>query len=120
MIVKPSRIGHGVRAIEDARSGQRLAELGTVLEVCPGSNIALGVFPGLCVPSLRTLRMPGVRVTISSDDPPFFHTSLKREYELASEAFGFSDAGDQRDNPDRRSRRHSSTKRRGQRLLAKL
>ena len=41
---------------------------------------------------LRNLRDAGVKVTISSDDPPFFHTSLKREYELASEAFGLSDA----------------------------
>lgn len=90
--VRPSRIGHGVRAIEDADLVKRLADLGTVLEVCPGSNIALNVFPDFASHPLRKLRETGVRVTISSDDPPFFHTSLKREYELASNAFGFSDS----------------------------
>ena len=89
--VRPARIGHGVRAIEDADLIKRLADLGTVLEVCPGSNIALKVFPDFQSHPLRALKQAGVRVTISSDDPPFFHTSLKREYELASEAFGFSD-----------------------------
>lgn len=90
--VRPARIGHGVRAIEDADLVKRLADLGTVLEVCPGSNIALKVFPDFQSHPLRALKDEGVRVTISSDDPPFFHTSLEREYELASSVFGFSDA----------------------------
>ncbi len=91
-LVKPTRIGHGVRAIEDGDLVRRLADLGTVLEVCPGSNIALNVFPDFASHPLRKLKEAGVRVTISSDDPPFFGTSLKREYDLAAEAFGFSDA----------------------------
>lgn len=91
-LVRPSRIGHGVRAIEDADLVSRLADLGTVLEVCPGSNIALRVFPDFQAHPLRALREAGVRVTISSDDPPFFHTSLEREYEIAAEEFGFLDA----------------------------
>jgi adenosine deaminase len=62
-----------------------------VLEVCPGSNIALNVFPDFPSHPLRKLRDASVKVTINSDDPPFFHTSLKREYELASTAFGFRD-----------------------------
>ena len=90
-LVRPHRIGHGVRAIEDTDLVKRLADLGTVLEVCPGSNVALNVFPDFPSHPLRKLRDAGVRVTINSDDPPFFHTSLKREYELASSAFGFSD-----------------------------
>ena len=90
-LVRPQRIGHGVRAIEDIDLVKRLADLGTVLEVCPGSNIALKVFPDFQSHPLRKLRDAGVKVTINSDDPPFFHTSLKREYELASSAFGFSD-----------------------------
>ena len=90
-IVRPARIGHGVRAIEDGDLVRHLADLGTVLEVCPGSNVALNVFPDFSSHPLKALRDAGVRVTISSDDPPFFHTSLKREYELASTAFGFSD-----------------------------
>jgi adenosine deaminase len=91
-LVKPTRIGHGVRAIEDADLVRRLADLGTVLEVCPGSNIALSVYPDFQSHPLRKLRDAGVRVCISSDDPPFFHTSLAREYELAATEFGFSDA----------------------------
>jgi adenosine deaminase len=90
--VRPARIGHGVRAIEDADLVKRLADQGTVLEVCPGSNIALKVFPDFQSHPLPALKQAGVRVTISSDDPPFFHTSLEREYELASGVFGFSDA----------------------------
>lgn len=90
-IVRPHRIGHGVRAAEDPALVARLAELGTVLEVCPGSNIALNVFPDFQSHPLRTLWNSGVRVTINSDDPPFFHTSLAREYDLAARAMGFSD-----------------------------
>jgi adenosine deaminase len=91
-LVRPSRIGHGVRAIEDGELVRRLADLGTVLEVCPGSNIALNVFADFASHPLRLLKEAGVRVTISSDDPPFFKTSLEREYALASSAFGFDDA----------------------------
>ncbi|QLF69070.1 adenosine deaminase [Peteryoungia desertarenae] len=90
-LVKPSRIGHGVRAIEDADLVRRLADLGTVLEVCPGSNIALKVFPDFKSHPLRQFRDAGVRVCLNSDDPPFFHTSLAREYEIASQEFGFTD-----------------------------
>ncbi len=50
----PSRIGHGVRAIEDMDLVRRIADLGTVLEVCPGSNIALNVFPDFASHPLRT------------------------------------------------------------------
>ncbi|MDI7862827.1 adenosine deaminase [Rhizobiaceae bacterium n13] len=90
-IVKPSRIGHGVRAIEDTDLVRRLADLGTVLEVCPGSNVALQVFPDFQSHPLRALKDAGVRVTINSDDPPFFDTSLAREYELAAGVMGFSE-----------------------------
>ncbi|MDP9592182.1 UNVERIFIED_ORG: adenosine deaminase [Shinella zoogloeoides] len=90
--VRPSRISHGVRAIEDADLVRRLADEGVVLEVCPGSNVALGVFPDLESHPLRALHEAGVRVTLNADDPPFFHTSLAREYELAATAMGFSDA----------------------------
>lgn len=91
-LVKPSRIGHGVRAIEDADLVKRLADLGTVLEVCPGSNIALKVFPDYASHPLRRFADAGVRVTLNSDDPPFFHTTLAQEYETASKVMGFSDA----------------------------
>lgn len=89
--VRPSRISHGVRAIEDADLVKRLADEGVVLEVCPGSNISLSVFPDFESHPLRALHEAGVRVTLNSDDPPFFHTSLAREYEIASTVMGFSD-----------------------------
>ncbi len=91
-LVKPARIGHGVRAIEDGSLVERLAELGTVLEVCPGSNIALGVFPDFESHPLRRLETAGVRVCINSDDPPFFGTSLAREYDIASQTLNMTDA----------------------------
>ncbi|MGL4196263.1 MAG: adenosine deaminase [Allorhizobium sp.] len=91
-LVKPARIGHGVRAIEDPELVRRLVDLGTVLEVCPGSNIALKVFPDLASHPLRKFHEAGVRVCINSDDPPFFGTSLAQEYDWASSEFGFTDA----------------------------
>jgi adenosine deaminase len=90
-LVKPARIGHGVRAIEDPALVERLADLGTVLEVCPGSNVALDVFPDFESHPLQRLRAAGVRVCINSDDPPFFGTSLAREYEIASQTMGMTD-----------------------------
>ncbi len=89
--VRPSRISHGVRAIEDADLVRRIADEGVVLETCPGSNISLQVFPNFASHPLRALRDAGCRVTLNSDDPPFFHTSLLQEYEIASQVMGFSD-----------------------------
>jgi len=89
--VRPSRISHGVRAIEDGDLVRRLADEGVVLEVCPGSNISLQVFPDFASHPLRALHEAGVRVTLNSDDPPFFHTSLAQEYDIASAVMGFSD-----------------------------
>lgn len=90
-LIRPARIGHGVRSIEDPDLVSRLAEQGTVLEVCPGSNIALGVYPDFESHPLRRLREAGVRACLNSDDPPFFHTSLAREYEIAADVMGFSE-----------------------------
>ena len=89
--VRPRRISHGVRAIEDADLVKRLADEGVVLEVCPGSNISLKVFPDFASHPLRPLYEAGVRVTLNSDDPPFFHTSLAQEYEIAFHVMGFED-----------------------------
>ncbi len=91
-LVRPDRIGHGVRAVEDPALVRRLAEEGVVLEVCPGSNIALSVYPDFRSHPLRQLVDAGVRVTLNSDDPPFFDTSLAREYAVAESELGFSSA----------------------------
>ncbi|MCV2868265.1 adenosine deaminase [Defluviimonas sp. WL0002] len=86
------RIGHGVRAIEDPALVEELAERGTVLEVCPGSNIALGLYPDWRRHPVGQLYDRGVKITISTDDPPFFHTTMTREYDRLADAFDW-DAG---------------------------
>jgi adenosine deaminase len=78
-----TRIGHGVRSAEDPALLDELARRGTVLEVCPGSNVALGLYPDRAAHPLHRLIAAGVRVTLNSDDPPFFHTTLGEEYDLA-------------------------------------
>lgn len=81
------RIGHGVRAIEDHRVCDMLVERGVTLEVCPGSNVFLGVYPNLAAHPIQRLRERGVKVTVSTDDPPFFHTTLRKEYEGLAKCF---------------------------------
>ncbi len=83
------RIGHGVRAIEDLALVDKLAEDGIVLEVCPGSNVFLGVYPTLDKHPIAKLRERGVKVTISTDDPPFFHTTMRKEYADLAKTFGW-------------------------------
>jgi adenosine deaminase len=78
-----TRIGHGVRSAEDPALVAELARRGVVLEVCPGSNVALGLYPDRASHPLHRLIDAGVRVTLNSDDPPFFHTTLGTEYDLA-------------------------------------
>ena len=86
------RIGHGVRAIEDLALVDRIAEQGIVLECCPGSNIALGIYPGWRQHPIAELHRRGVKVTISTDDPPYFHTTMAREYDRLAEAFDWDRA----------------------------
>ena len=78
-----TRIGHGVRSADDPRLMAELVRRGIVLEVCPGSNIALGLYPDRAAHPLHRLIAAGVRVTLGSDDPPYFHTTLGTEYDEA-------------------------------------
>jgi adenosine deaminase len=91
-----TRIGHGVRAIEDPALVEQLAERGIVLECCPTSNVVLGAFASYEDHPLPRLREAGVRVTLGSDDPPYFGASIGGEYEVCAERFGF-DADDLRE-----------------------
>lgn len=84
------RIGHGVRAIEDPSLVARLAGEGIALEVCPGSNLALGLYADWPAHPVARLRAAGVPVTLSTDDPPWFYTSLNAEYDALSAAFGWT------------------------------
>lgn len=86
-----SRIGHGVRAIEDPELVCELARRQITLEVCPGSNIALGLFADWASHPIARLADAGVRVTVSTDDPPFFRTDMRREYDRLADAFGWGD-----------------------------
>lgn len=87
-----TRIGHGVRAIEDAALVRDLAARGVLLEVCPGSNVALGLYPTLAAHPVARLLDAGCRVCISTDDPPFFGIDLAGEYDRLSDAFGWGEA----------------------------
>ena len=89
--LRPARLGHGVRAVENPDLVRRIADQGVVLECCPSSNVALGVFADFAAHPLPALRAAGCKVTLSSDDPAYFGTSLKREYDLAAEHFAMND-----------------------------
>lgn len=84
------RIGHGVRAIEDPALVAYLAERRIPLEVNPTSNIRLGVYPDFAAHPLRRLHDAGVIITVSSDDPPLFNTTLNDEVALLADPFAFS------------------------------
>src|SRR5262249_8051418 len=85
------RIGHGIRAIEDPRLVEFLRHEGVTLEVCPTSNVKTGVVPDYAHHPLRRLYDAGVRVTLTSDDPEMFQTSIAHEYEVAAREFGFTE-----------------------------
>jgi adenosine deaminase len=86
-----SRIDHGVRAIEDAELVQELAAREIVLACCPTSNVVLGVYPSYEHHPLTRLRAAGVRVTLGSDDPPYFGATIGREYEICAQRMGLSE-----------------------------
>ncbi len=81
------RLGHGVRAIEDPTLVAYLAEHHIPIEVCPTSNICLGVYPSLAAHPLPQLYAAGVPLTINSDDPPLFNTTINQEVALLAEPF---------------------------------
>lgn len=85
------RIGHGVRAIEEPDLVARLVDEQIVLEVCPGSNVSLELYPDWASHPIIRLRDAGVKITLSSDDPPFFHTSIGQEYDLTQKTFALDD-----------------------------
>ncbi|MGI9084631.1 MAG: adenosine deaminase [Aeromicrobium sp.] len=87
------RIGHGIAAAEDPQLMEYLAATGVVLEVCPTSNVCTRSVPSLAEHPLPALVEAGVPVTINSDDPPMFATTLNQEYEVARDLLGLDDAG---------------------------
>uniref|UniRef100_UPI000D30C9F9 adenosine deaminase n=1 Tax=Nocardioides sediminis TaxID=433648 RepID=UPI000D30C9F9 len=87
------RIGHGTSAVTDPDLLDHLAEAGIVLEVCPTSNVATRAVETLDDHPLRTFVEAGVPVTINSDDPPMFGTTLNGEYAVAAELLDLDEAG---------------------------
>jgi aminodeoxyfutalosine deaminase len=86
------RIGHGVRAVEDPSLLAELRDRGIPLEVCPTSNVCLGVFPDLASHPFDRLRRSGCRVSVNTDDPAFFGADLQDEYLRLHRAFGYTPA----------------------------
>lgn len=89
----PARLGHGVRAAEDPRLLAELAERGIGCEVCPSSNVALGVYAHPEDVPVRALLDAGVPVALGADDPLLFGSRLTAQYALARDALGIDDAG---------------------------
>jgi len=81
-----------VRAIEDLDLVRELAQRGTVLEVCPTSNVVLSAYPDYAAHPFPRLREAGVRVTLGSDDPPYWEATVGGEYEVARREWGLDDA----------------------------
>jgi aminodeoxyfutalosine deaminase len=89
-LLHAERIGHGVRCVEDPTLVDHLRERQVPLEVCPTSNVCLGVFPSYEAHPLRRLWDDGLLITVNSDDPPLFNTDLNHEYEVLVNHFGFT------------------------------
>jgi adenosine deaminase/aminodeoxyfutalosine deaminase len=85
------RIGHGLHAIDDPELVRYLAEQQIPVEVCISSNVLTGCCTALDQHPVRKLFDAGVLVTLNTDDPEMFHTTLNREYQIAQQVFGFSD-----------------------------
>jgi adenosine deaminase len=85
------RIGHGVRSIECQNTLDMLKDLQIHLEVCPSSNVVLGIYPQISAHPLPALLEQGISVSINSDDPPFMATTIDKEYDLVQKTFQYSD-----------------------------
>ncbi|MBB1502109.1 adenosine deaminase [Propioniciclava sp. MC1683] len=89
--LEPTRIGHGVRAVEDPELLARLIDRGVAFEVCPASNVSLGVYPTLADVPLTTLLDAGAQVALGADDPLLFLSRLVDQYEAARDIHGLTD-----------------------------
>jgi adenosine deaminase len=85
------RVGHAVRAVESAQTMALMAERGVAAEVCPASNVALGVASHHAEVPLRALADAGVPIALGADDPLLFGSGLVDQYEVARHVHGFSD-----------------------------
>lgn len=84
------RIGHGVRVLEDPKLLELLYAMQVPLEVCPTSNVRLGLYPSIAAHPFATLWKAGLFLTVNSDDPPMFDTTLTNEYRALAAVHGFT------------------------------
>ncbi len=91
-VLHANRLGHGVRAVEDAELLDRIVQAGVALEVCPVSNVALGVYSDLTSVPLPTLLDAGATVALGADDPLLFGSQLAAQYATMRAAHDLSDA----------------------------
>ena len=89
-LLHASRLGHGVRSVEDPRLLERLAAGQVTCEVCPSSNVSLGVAPDEASVPIRRLVEAGVPVALGADDPLLFGRRLVKQYEIARDVHGFT------------------------------
>jgi aminodeoxyfutalosine deaminase len=87
------RIGHGTSSVQDPALVEYLVQQQVPLEVCPTSNIATRAVDSLANHPIRELYGAGALVTVNSDDPPMFGTTLNREYEIAADLLGLDERG---------------------------
>jgi adenosine deaminase len=86
------RIGHGVMAMNSAHTRERLREKNIALELCPTSNVFLGLFSSIVEHPLPLFFEEGVQISISSDDPPYMNTTIGEEYDKVQSIFNYSNA----------------------------
>ena len=85
-----SRIGHGVKSVYDEKLISELINRKIHLEICPGSNLALSLFPNWKSHPLLTIMNKGISISLNSDDPPFFNTTVGKEYQNSAKNFNLN------------------------------
>ena len=80
-----SRIGHGVRSVEDEELLKILVKRNISLEICPSSNLALSIYPNWSSHPLKLILEAGINISLNSDDPPFFNTTVGQEYQNSAQ-----------------------------------
>ncbi len=89
--LRAERIGHGLTAAQDPELVEELSTRQVPVEICLTSNIRTGSCPSLSVHPVRQYFDQGIMITLNTDDPAMFRTSLAREYQLAQQSFGFTE-----------------------------
>jgi adenosine deaminase len=89
--LKPDRIGHGVRASEDVSVLENLVGQGVAFELCPLSNVALGIYPSPADVPVRQIMTAGGLIALGADDPLIFGSRLVDQYQMLREVHCFTD-----------------------------